>query len=65
MPESAQLTNGLKKHLWGGTSTVLVALLGQTIAGVWWASSITTRLERAERDLVRVEQRLHTVEIKR
>jgi len=44
-------SNGLKKYLIGVAVTVTTGLLLQTCAFIWWASSITTRVDRNERDI--------------
>ncbi len=49
---------GLKKHLW----SIVGLLLLQTLAAVWWASNLTTRMGRVERDVDHVSTRVHTLE---
>ena len=54
--------NGLKKHLWSGILTIVMFLLGQSFAGVWWASAISTRVKHVEGDLRVCEERVHRME---
>jgi len=56
--------NGLKKHLWSGILTIVLFLVGQSFAGVWWASSIETRVDHAEGGLKLCEQRVHELEVR-
>ena len=49
---------GLKKHLW----SIVGLLLLQTFAAVWWASNLTTRMGRVERDVDQVSTRVHNLE---
>ncbi len=56
-------TNGLKKHIWSGILTIVMFLLAQSFAGVWWASAIATRVEHVEDDLQVCEERVHHLEI--
>ena len=55
------MMNGIKKHLWA----IIFALVGQTMAAVWWASAINTRMGYVERDLDRCGDRVHSLEVSR
>ena len=57
--------NGLKKYLVGVAVAVTTALLGQSMALVWWAATITTRVEYAEKDIDRLTSRVHVIETAR
>jgi len=57
--------NGLKKYLVGVAVTVTAALLGQSMALVWWAATITTRVEYVEKAVDGLDDRVHTIETAR
>jgi hypothetical protein len=57
--------NGVKKYLVGVAVAVTTALLGQSMALVWWAATISTRVERAEKDLDGLANRVHAMETSR
>jgi len=57
--------DGFKKHLWGAVGTVVVFLIVQTCSAVWWASSINTRVNYLDRDMVDWNKRLHAIETAR
>ena len=57
--------NGLKKYLVGVAVAVTTALLGQSMALVWWAATITTRVERMEKDVDSLTTRVHVIETAR
>ena len=50
----ASQTNGLKKHLWG----IIVLLLTQSAAAIWWASAITVRMAHCEQNIDGTTSRL-------
>ena len=54
--------NGLKKYLVGVAVAVTTALLGQSMALVWWAATISTRMERVEKDVDSLTTRVHVIE---
>ena len=57
--------NGLKKYLVGVAVAVTTAILGQSMALIWWAGAITTRVEHVEKDLDQLTGRVHTIETAR
>lgn len=57
--------NGWKKHLWGSALLIVGWLMLQTFGAVWWASQITTRVEHVEREVIRVGDRVHNLELDR
>ena len=57
--------NGLKKYLVGVAVAVTTALLGQSMALVWWAATISTRMERVEKDVDSLTTRVHVIETAR
>lgn len=65
IPKCKCNTNGLKKYLVGVAITVTTALLGQTMGLVWWAATITTRVEYVEKAIYGLDGRVHTIETSR
>jgi len=59
------MMNGIKKHLWSMGLTIMIFLVGQTIAAVWWASAIDTRVNYLEKNLDRHDVRLSALETHR
>jgi len=57
--------NGLKKYLVGVAVAVTMAILGQSMALVWWAATITTRVEHAEKAIDGLSSRVHAIEVDR
>lgn len=57
--------NGLKKYLVGVAVAVTTALLGQSMALVWWAATITTRVDYVEKDVDSLTARVHVIETTR
>jgi hypothetical protein len=57
--------NGLKKYLVAVAVAVTTALLGQSMALVWWAATITTRVEYVEKAVDGLSGRAHTIETAR
>ena len=57
--------NGLKKYLVGVAVAVTTALLGQSMALVWWAATITTRVDYVEKDVDNLTARVHVIETTR
>ena len=57
--------NGLKKYLVGVAVAVTTALLGQSMALVWWAATITTRVDYVEKDVDNLTARVHVIETMR
>jgi len=58
-------SNGLKRYLVGVAITLTTAILGQSMVLVWWAATITTRVDRTERDVSQLTVRVHTLETER
>jgi len=54
--------NGLKRYLVGVAVAVTMAIIGQSMALVWWAATITTRVEHVEKAVDGLSVRLHTIE---
>ena len=61
-PRCEQGLNGLKKYLVGVAVAVTTALLGQSMALIWWAATITTRVEYVEKAVDGLSGRVHTIE---
>jgi hypothetical protein len=57
--------NGLKKYLIGVAVALTAALAFQSTALVWWAATITTRMDRVERDVDGLNSRVRTIELAR
>jgi hypothetical protein len=57
--------NGLKKYLIGVAVALTMALAAQSMGLVWWAATITTRVEHVEKDLDGLTGRVHTMETRR
>lgn len=57
--------NGLKKYLVGVAVAVTTAILGQSMALIWWAATITTRVEHVEKDVDQLTARVHSIETAR
>ncbi|HBO44129.1 MAG TPA: hypothetical protein DD670_09395 [Planctomycetaceae bacterium] len=57
--------NGLKKYLVGVAVAMTTALLGQSMALVWWAATITTRVEYVEKAVDGLDGRVHAIETTR
>jgi hypothetical protein len=58
-------SNGLKRYLVGVAVAITTAILCQSMALVWWAATITTRMEHVERDVAQLNERVHTLETDR
>lgn len=54
--------NGLKKYLVGVAISLTTALIGQSMALVWWAATIDTRVTRVEKDVDGLNGRIHVIE---
>ena len=54
--------NGLKKYLVGVAVAVTTALLGQSMALVWWAAKVDMRLQYCEKHLDVLAVRVHEME---
>ncbi len=54
--------NGLKKYLVGVAISLTTALIGQSMALVWWAATIDTRVTRVEKDVDGLNGRMHVIE---
>ena len=57
--------NGLKRYLLGVAVSLTTALVCQSMALVWWAATITTKVERVEKDVDALSGRIHTIETTR
>lgn len=57
--------NGLKKYLIGVAISLTTALVCQSTALVWWAATISTRVDRVEKDVDNLTGRVHTIETAR
>lgn len=57
--------NGLKRYLVGVAVALTTALLCQSMALVWWAATITTRVDHVEKDVAQLNVRVHTLETDR
>jgi hypothetical protein len=57
--------NGLKKYLIGVGISLTTALACQSMALLWWAGAISTRVERVEKDVDGLTTRVHTIETSR
>ena len=57
--------NGLKRYLVGVAVAVTTAILCQSMVLIWWAATITTRVEYVERDVDGLNVRVHAMEIQR
>jgi len=53
---------GIIRHAWAAAGTIVAALLVQTAGALFWAGSITARMNAVERDVVRVDSRFHEYE---
>lgn len=54
--------NGLKRYLVGVAVALTTAILCQSMVLVWWAATITTRVEHMEKDVDRLTVRVHAIE---
>ncbi len=57
--------NGLKKYLIGVAISLTTALMCQSTALAWWAATISTRMDRVERDVDGLTTRVHSIELSR
>lgn len=57
--------NGLKRYLVGVAIALTTAILCQSMALIWWAATITTRMDRVEQDVAQLTGRVHTLETER
>jgi hypothetical protein len=55
--------NGLKRYLIGVAISLTTALVCQSTALVWWAATISTRVERVEKDVDGLTHRVHSIEL--
>jgi len=54
--------NGLKRYLVGVAVALTTAILCQSMVLVWWAATITTRVDHVEKDVQQLDVRVHTLE---
>jgi len=54
--------NGLKRYLVGVAVALTTSILVQSMVLVWWAATITTRVDHVERDVQQIDVRVHTLE---
>ncbi len=57
--------NGLKKYLIGVAIALTTALACQSMALVWWAATVSTRVDRVEKDVDGLAGRVHVIETSR
>jgi hypothetical protein len=57
--------NGLKRYLIGVAISLTTALVFQSMALVWWAGTITTRVDYVEKAVGGLTDRVHTIETAR
>jgi hypothetical protein len=57
--------NGLRRYLIGMAVALTTAILGQSMALVWWAATITTRMEHLEKGVDQLNVRVHAIEVDR
>lgn len=57
--------NGLKKYLVGVAVAVTTALMCQSMILVWWAATITTRVDYVEKAVDGLANRVHSIETTR
>ena len=50
------------RHVWAAAGTIVAALAVQTASALFWAGSITARVDAVERDVIRVENRFQSHE---
>ena len=51
--------NDLKKHLWSATGTIAVFLIGQSFTAIWWAATISTRVNHIESSVRLNREQIH------
>jgi len=56
-------SNGLKRYLVTHAATWVVAILVQSAALIWWASSLNTRVHVLDRDVQKIDSRVHALEV--
>ena len=54
--------NGIKRYLVGVAVAVTTAILCQSMALIWWAGTITTRVEYMEKHVAELNVRVHGLE---
>jgi hypothetical protein len=57
--------NGLRRYLTGVAIAVTTALLIQSGSLVWWAATLTTRVQYVEKAVDGLNGRVHTIETSR
>lgn len=57
--------NGLKRYLIGVAISLTTALACQSTVLVWWAATLTTRVEHVEKDVDGISGRVHAIETSR
>ena len=60
---TASESNGIKKYLTVHAGSLLLAIIVQTVGLVWWASDINTRVRILERDVQKIDARVHGLEV--
>ena len=63
--ESHQFVNGLKRYLIGVAISLTTAILVQSMVLVWWAATITTRVDHMEKTMDGLSVRVHAMEVGR
>ena len=54
--------DGLKRYLVGVAVALTTSILVQSMVLVWWAATITTRVNHVEKDVDQLTVRVHTIE---
>lgn len=56
-------TNGLKKYLVTHAASLVITLIVQSAVLIWWASSLNTRVHVLDRDVEKIDGRVHELEV--
>jgi len=51
------------RHVWAAAGSIVAALLVQTAGAIYWAGSISARVDAVEKNVVQNESRLHEHEM--
>jgi len=62
---TATESNGLKKYLVTHAASLVVVILLQSAALIWWASALNTRVHVLDRDVQKIDGRVHELEVAR
>jgi len=58
-------SNGLKRYLVTHAASLVVVILVQSAALIWWASALNTRVHVLDRDVQKIDGRVHELEVAR